>query len=56
MIKEIGCKYIIIGHSERREYKGETNDIIREKAELVISEKLKPIICIGETLEERKKK
>ena len=55
LIKEIGCKYIIIGHSERREYKGETNDIIREKAELVISEKLKPIICIGETLEERKK-
>jgi len=55
LIKEIGCKYIIIGHSERREYKGETNDIVREKAELVISEKLKPIICIGETLEERKK-
>jgi len=41
LIKEIGCKYIIIGHSERREYKGETNDIVREKAELVISEKLK---------------
>ena len=54
LIKEIGCKYVIIGHSERRDYKGETNNIIREKAQLVISEKLKPIICIGESLEERK--
>ena len=54
LIKEIGCKYVIIGHSERRKHHYETNEIIREKAKLVMSESLKPIICIGESLEERK--
>ena len=54
LIKEVGCKYVIIGHSERRNEHHETNNIIREKAQLVISEKLKPIICIGESLKERK--
>ena len=54
LIKEIGCKYVIIGHSERREHHNETSSVIREKAELIISEKLKPIICIGESLKERK--
>ncbi len=56
LIKEVGCKYVIIGHSERRQYHFETDSIIRKKAELVISEKLKPIICIGESLKVRKKK
>ena len=54
LIKEVGCKYVIIGHSERRKGHHETNNIVREKAKLVISEKLKPIICIGESLKERK--
>ena len=54
LIKEVGCKYVIIGHSERRNEHHETSSIIREKAKLIISEKLKPIICIGESLKERK--
>ena len=54
LIKEIGCKYVIVGHSERREHHNETNIIIRKKIELVISENLNPIICIGESLKERK--
>ena len=54
LLKEVGCKYVIIGHSERRKEHHETNNIIRQKAQLVISEKLKPIICIGESLKERK--
>ncbi len=54
LIKEVGCKYVIIGHSERRKEHHETNNIIREKAKLVISEKLKPIVCIGESFKERK--
>ena len=54
LIKEVGCKYVIIGHSERRKEHHETSNIIREKAKLVISEKLKPNICIGESFNERK--
>ena len=54
LIKEVGCKYVIIGHSERRKEYYETSNIIREKAKLIISEKLKPIVCIGESYEERK--
>ncbi|UCB56643.1 MAG: triose-phosphate isomerase [Candidatus Omnitrophota bacterium] len=53
MLKELGCAYIIVGHSERRQYFGETNETVNKKAKAVLSHKLTPIICIGERLEER---
>jgi triosephosphate isomerase len=46
------CEYVIIGHSERRQYFGETDDIVNQKVEAAIENLLKPILCIGETLEE----
>ncbi|MBY0281736.1 MAG: triose-phosphate isomerase [Alphaproteobacteria bacterium] len=52
-IKETGCSHVIIGHSERRQYHGENNDLIKAKAEIAISSGLKPIICVGENLSER---
>jgi triosephosphate isomerase len=53
MIKSCGGKYIIIGHSERRQYFGETNDWLAKKIDAVLAENLNPIYCVGETLEER---
>jgi triosephosphate isomerase len=53
MIKSVGCEYVILGHSERRTLFGETNSVINKKMKKAISEKLIPIFCIGETLEER---
>ena len=53
MIKSAGCKYVIIGHSERRTYFGETDELINKKAFSILQNGLKPIICIGETLTER---
>lgn len=53
MLKEIGCKYVILGHSERRQHHCETNNIIAKKAEHAISAGLKVIICVGETENER---
>ncbi len=53
MLQGAGCKYVIIGHSERREYFGESNEILLKKIELALSEGLSPIYCIGERLEER---
>lgn len=55
MLKAIGCEYVIVGHSERRQYHGETNQLINAKAKRVLDGGLTPIICIGETLEEREK-
>jgi triosephosphate isomerase len=52
-LAEIGCKYVIIGHSERREYYSETNDLLLRKIELVLKANMSPIYCIGERLEER---
>lgn len=52
-LAEIGCKYVIIGHSERREYYNETNDLLLRKIELVLKANMSPIYCIGERLEER---
>lgn len=54
MLKDAGCDYVIIGHSERRQYFGETNETVNRKAKAVLAEGLKPIICVGEKLEERK--
>ncbi len=55
MLKEIGCSYVIIGHSERRKYFGENDEIVKRKAKSALVHGLNPIICIGETLEEREK-
>ena len=53
MLSESGVKYVIVGHSERRLYHNETNEIVKEKATIAIKHGLIPIICIGETLDER---
>ena len=53
MVKEIGAEYVIIGHSEQRQFFGETDESVNLKAKKVLSAGLKPIVCIGETLEER---
>jgi len=53
MLVDAGCQYVIIGHSERRQYFGETNDTVNRKITAALSAGLKPIVCIGETLKER---
>ncbi len=53
MLKALGCKYVIIGHSERRAYFGETNETVNKKVKAAITEGLCPIMCVGEKLEER---
>jgi len=53
MIKETGCSYIIIGHSERRQYFAETDEMINKKAKAILAADVTPIICCGETLEQR---
>ena len=53
MIASTGAKFVIIGHSERRAYYGETNAILKEKVMLALSNNLTPIFCIGEVLTER---
>ncbi|AIL12745.1 hypothetical protein IM40_03130 [Candidatus Paracaedimonas acanthamoebae] len=53
MLKDIGCSYVIIGHSERRQHHQEINELIHQKAEIALKSGLKPIICIGETLADR---
>jgi triosephosphate isomerase (TIM) len=55
MIKEAGARYVIIGHSERRRLFGETNAIVNRKVTSAIAQSLTPIMCIGETLEERER-
>lgn len=53
MLKEFGCTYVILGHSERREYFKECNKFVNEKVKFVLANGLKPILCVGETLAER---
>ena len=53
MVKSTGAQYVILGHSERRQYYGETAEILKEKVELAQKNGLKVIFCCGETLEER---
>lgn len=55
MLANVGCKYVIVGHSERRQYFAETNNVIHDKVEQCLANKLTPIICVGETKEEREK-
>ena len=54
MIKAVGANAVVIGHSERRQYHGETDAIVNAKAKTALENKLLPIVCIGETLAERK--
>jgi len=53
MLKDAGCDYVIIGHSERRQYFSETDEMINKKAKAILAGGLIPIICCGETLEQR---
>lgn len=53
MLKSVGCEYVILGHSERRAIFGESDEVINKKIKKALSSGLKPIFCIGETLEER---
>ncbi len=53
MLKEIGCQYVIIGHSERRQFFGETDETVNRKMKAALGQDLKPIFCVGETLKER---
>jgi triosephosphate isomerase len=53
MLTEIGCEYVIVGHSERRAMMGESSDIVAAKFIAALGAGLKPILCVGETLEER---
>ncbi len=53
MLKSVSCDYVILGHSERRQYYGETDAKLVEKTKLALEAGLSPIFCIGETLEER---
>jgi len=53
MIKSVGAEYVILGHSERRQYFGETNALLAKKTDTALKNELKPIFCIGETLQER---
>jgi triosephosphate isomerase len=53
MLKSVGCQYGIIGHSERRQYFGETDETVNKKIQAAIQMGLKPVFCVGETEEER---
>ena len=55
LLKDVGCGYVIVGHSERRNYLKESNETVRDKAVCAIKNALIPIICIGETAGERDK-
>ncbi|MFH1354647.1 MAG: triose-phosphate isomerase [Candidatus Omnitrophota bacterium] len=53
MLKDAGCNFVIIGHSERRKYFCETNETVNKKIKAALDSGLTPIVCVGETLEER---
>jgi triosephosphate isomerase len=53
-LTDLGCRYVILGHSERRRYLGETNDMIARKLQTAFAHQLTPILCIGDTLEEHR--
>jgi triosephosphate isomerase len=53
MLKEFSVRYVILGHSERRQYQKENDELISRKAQAAHAASLKPIVCVGETLEER---
>ena len=53
MLKELGCRYAIVGHSERRQYHAETDALVADKAKAALAAGVTPIVCVGETLAER---
>lgn len=53
MLRDVGCRYVILGHSERRAIYGETDSMVNEKLHAVLAAGLTPIVCVGETLEQR---
>lgn len=56
MLKDVGCSYVILGHSERRHILGETNDMVNRKLKAALGAAMTPIVCVGELLEERNMK
>ncbi len=55
MLVDAGAKYCIVGHSERREYHGESDSLVNEKAKALLAKGITPIICVGESLDQREK-
>ena len=53
MLQDFGCRYVIVGHSERRAYHGETSELVARKAQSALDAGLTPIVCVGETLVQR---
>ena len=53
MLREFGVRYCLVGHSERRQYHGETDAVVADKAKAALSQGITPIVCVGETLAER---
>jgi triosephosphate isomerase len=53
MLLDAGCRYVLIGHSERRRWPGESNEDVNRKARAALRSGLAPVVCVGETLDER---
>ncbi|MCH9609506.1 MAG: Triosephosphate isomerase [Chlamydiales bacterium] len=53
MLKEVGARFVLLGHSERRHLYGESNEMVNRKLKRALEEELSPIVCVGETMEER---
>jgi triosephosphate isomerase len=53
MLKDFACRFAIVGHSERRQYHGETDQLVADKAKAALAAGITPIVCVGETLAER---
>ena len=53
MLAEFGCRYAIVGHSERRQYHGESDQLVADKAKAALARGITPIVCVGETLAQR---
>jgi len=53
MLTEFGCRYVIVGHSERRAYHAESDQVVADKAKAALAHRITPIVCVGETLAER---
>jgi triosephosphate isomerase len=53
MLRDFACRYVILGHSERRQYHGETDDLVAQKAQRALAAGITPIVCVGETLADR---
>ncbi len=53
MLAEFGCRFVLVGHSERRAMHGESDQLVADKAKAALAQRLTPIVCVGETLDER---